>query len=294
MAALPSVAALLLIAANALRANASDTLFVEQRAVGSFQQATRLTVNPQGWVYVIDAERNAVFLLNDSDSAVAAVGGYGWTMTTFDRPTGLATDGLNVYVSDYNNHRIQRFDRFLNFVSSFSTRDTDFVAARFGYPRGVALSRLGDMFILDGENSRILKFVGSTQFERSFGGIDDQRGKVEEPIKILVGSNDHVYVLEQARLLEYDYFGNYVRTIGGGILSDARGFDVGEGRIVVAAKDTLYWFSDRGELLRLTPKATLLTSSPLGPLEDVALVRDRLYVLTAKKLFLFKVVPVGD
>jgi hypothetical protein len=289
MAALPSVAALLLIAANAL-----DTLFVEQRAVGSFQQATRLIVNPLGWVYVIDAERNAVFLLNDSDSAVAAVGGYGWTATTFDRPTGLATDGLNVYVSDYNNHRIQRFDRFLNSLSSFTTRDTNFVAARFGYPRGLALSRLGDMFILDGDNSRIVKFVGSGAFERSFGGIDDRRGKVEEPIKILVGSNDHVYVLEHARLLEYDYFGNYVRTIGGGILSEARGFDVWEGRIVVAAKDTLYWFSDRGELLRMTPRATLLTSSPLEPLEDVALVRDRLYVLTAKRLFLFNVVPVRD
>jgi DNA-binding beta-propeller fold protein YncE len=294
MAALSSIAALLLVAANALLANAPDTLFVEQRAVGSFQQATRLAVSPQGWIYVIDAERNAVFLLNDGESAVAAVGGYGWTATTFDRPTGLATDGLNVYVSDYNNHRIQRFDRFLNFVSSFTTRDTDFVAARFGYPRGVALSRLGDMFILDSDNSRIVKFVGSGAFERSFGGIDDQRGKVEQPIKILVGSNDHVYVLEQGRLLEFDYFGNYVQTIGLGILNDARGFDVGEGRIVVAAKDTLYWFSDRGQLLRLTPTGTLLTSSPLGSLEDVALVRDRLYLLTAKKLLWFNVVPVDD
>jgi DNA-binding beta-propeller fold protein YncE len=293
MAALSSIAALLFVATNILPANAPDTLFVEQRAVGSFQQATRLAVSPQGWIYVIDAERNAVFLLNDSDSAVAAVGGYGWTATTFDRPTGLATDGLNVYVSDYNNHRIQRFDRFLNFVSSFSTRDTDVVAARFGYPLGIALSRLGDMFVLDGDNSRVVKFVRSAVFERSFGGIDDQRGKVELPIKILVGSNDHVYVLEQRRLLEYDYFGNYMRTIGLGVLSDARGFDVGESRIVVAAKDTLYWFSDRGDLFRVTPTETLFASMPLSPLEDVALVRDRLYLLTAKRLFVLKIVPVG-
>jgi DNA-binding beta-propeller fold protein YncE len=293
MAALSSIAALLFVATNILPANAPDTLFVEQRAVGSFQQATRLAVSPQGWIYVIDAERNAVFLLNDSDSAVAAVGGYGWTATTFDRPTGLATDGLNVYVSDYNNHRIQRFDRFLNFVSSFSTHDTDVVAARFGYPLGIALSRLGDMFVLDGDNSRVVKFVRSAVFERSFGGIDDQRGKVELPIKILVGSNDHVYVLEQRRLLEYDYFGNYMRTIGLGVLSDARGFDVGESRIVVAAKDTLYWFSDRGDLFRVTPTETLFASMPLSPLEDVALVRDRLYLLTAKRLFVFKIVPVG-
>jgi DNA-binding beta-propeller fold protein YncE len=294
MAAISSIAALLLVVTNALLAHPPDTLFVEQRAVGSFQQASRLTVSPQGWIYVIDAERNAVFLLNERDSAVAAVGGYGWTATTFDRPTGIATDGLNVYVSDCNNHRIQRFDRFLNFVSSFSTRDTDAVTARFGYPLGVALSRLGDLFILDGDNSRVVKFVGSTVFERSFGGIDDQRGKLERPIKILVGSNDHVYVLEQGRVLEYDYFGNYVQTIGLGILSDAAGFDVGEGSIVVAAKDTLYWFSDRGQLLRLIPAATLLTSAPLGPLEDVALFRHRLYLLTSKRLFLFNVVPGNE
>lgn len=293
MAALSSIAALLFVATNILPANAPDTLFVEQRAVGSFQQATRLVVSPQGWIYVIDAERNAVFLLNDSDSAVAAVGGYGWTATTFDRPTGLTTDGLNVYVSDYNNHRIQRFDRFLNFVSSFSTRDTDVVAARFGYPLGVALSHLGDMFVLDGDNSRVMKFVRSAVFERSFGGIDDQRGKLEVPIKILVGSNGHVYVLEKQRLLEYDYFGNYMQTIGLGVLSGARGFDVGEDCIVVAAKDTLYWFSDHGELLRVTPAETFLASTPLGSLEDVALVRDHLYLLTTKRLFVFKIVPAG-
>ena len=294
MATLPSITTFLLCAASLVAAAPSDTLLVEQQSVGSFQRATRLAINPQGWVYVVDAERNLILLVKDDQVSAPSVGGYGWSSTTFDRPTGLATDGLNVYISDYGNHRLQRFDRNLNYISSFATRDTSFADARFGYPLGVALSRLGDVFVLDGENLRVTKYVENMRFERSFGDFDDQRSRLRQPEKILVGPNDHVYVLEPDRLLEFDYFGHFIRLIGERILENARGFCLVPSGVIVVNESTLFWFNDRGDLARAFSSGDLQTKSPFGAMEDVATAGDRLFVLTSHQLHSFRFPPAGN
>ncbi|MDP2884001.1 MAG: NHL repeat-containing protein [Ignavibacteria bacterium] len=288
MAAFPSIVALLLTAGTSLCEASPDTLLVEVQTLGTFQRASRLTTNPQGWVYVSDVERNLVVLFKGDETRSVSVGGYGWTSTTFDNPTGFATDGLNLYVSDYGNHRLQRFDSNLNFISSFATRDTSVVEARFGYPLGVALSRLGDLFVLDGDNLRVVKFVDNVRFERSFGDIDDRRSRLRQPQKILVGPDDHVYVLEPDRLLEFDYFGHYLRTIGDRNFKEALGFCLVPGGVVVVTHAALFWFNDRGDLARMIRSTDLQTRTPLGPMEDVASTADRLLILTSTRLHIFQ------
>ncbi|MCX6133680.1 MAG: NHL repeat-containing protein [Ignavibacteriales bacterium] len=290
MAAFPQIVALLLSVGAPGFETRTDTSLAEVQILGSFLQASRLVTTPQGWIYVTDSERNVVFRLKGDDAAVSSVGGYGWASTTFDKPTGLATDGLNLYVSDYGNHRIQRFDSNLNFISSFSTRDTSFSNARFGYPLGVALSRLGDLFVLDGDNLRVIKFAGNTRFERSFGDIDDQRSRLRQPEKILVGLNDQVYVLEPDRLLEFDYFGHYVRTIGVGTFNDACGFCLLGGGALVVTPAALFWFGGRGELVRTLRPTDLQMKTERGPFKDVAYAGDRLLVLTATQLHIIQLV----
>ena len=288
MAAFPSIIALLLGSGIAHIGVAPDTSITEVRTLGSFQQATRVTTSPQGWIYITDAGRNLVVRFKEDESANISVGGFGWTSTTFDNPTGLTTDGLNVYVSDYGNHRLQRFDSNLNFISSFATRDTSFVDARFGYPLGVALSRLGDLFVLDGDNLRVVKFAENVRYERSFGDIDDQRSRLRRPEKILVASNDHVFVLEPDRLLEFDYFGHYLRTIGEHNFTEACGFCFVRSGVIVATHAALYWFTERGELARTIRPPDLQTKNELGPFEDAAYAGDRLLILTSSRLHIFQ------
>ena len=288
MGAFPQIIALLLGSGIAQAGVSPDTSITEVQTLGSFQQASRVTTNPQGWIYVTDAGRNLVVRLKGDNPPHASVGGYGWTSTTFDKPTGLATDGLNLYVSDYGNHRLQRFDSNLNFISSFATRDTSFADARFGYPLGVALSRLGDLFVLDGDNLRVVKFSANVRYERSFGDIDDQRSRLREPEKILVGPNDHVFVLEPDRLLEFDYFGHYLRTIEGNGFTDARGFCLMHGGFIVVTRNALLWFNERGELVRTIHQGDLQTKTELGSFEDAAAAGDRLFILTTTRLHVFQ------
>lgn len=289
MAALSSIAVLLYAMAGSLAPSASDTLLTELRSTGAFQHAFRIAVDPQGGAYVADVDLHQVFHVPEDRSPAITIGGFGWEASTFDRPAGLATDGLNLFVADHGNHRIQRFDRSLNFISSFSTRDTSIPAVRIGYPLGVALSRSGELFVLDGENLRVVKFGSTMRFERSFGDIDDQRARFRRPLKILVGQNDHIYVLEPDRLLEFDMFGHYLRSFGGGAIAEAKSFALTRGGFLIVSGDRVQWFSERGEQTGAVQSQHLFTELPLGPLEDAAVVGDELYLLTTTRLHVFRV-----
>lgn len=288
MAALSSIAVLVVTVAGSLSPSASDTLLTELRSAGTFQHAFRLIVDPQGGVLVADVDLHQILRLAGDRTPATSVGGFGWEASTFDRPTGLASDGLNIFVADHGNHRIQRFDRSLNFVSSFSTRDTSVSAVRIGYPLGVALSRTGELFVLDGENLRVVAFGPTMRFERSFGDIDDQRARLRHPLKILVGQNDHIYVLEPDRLLEFDMFGHYLRTVGEGAITEAKSFALTPGGFLILSRDRLEWFSERGEQTGTWQSQHLITEFPLGPLEDAVIAGDELYLLTTTRLHVFR------
>ncbi|MCI0705919.1 MAG: NHL repeat-containing protein [Ignavibacteriae bacterium] len=269
---------------------AADTLLSEEYVFGSFREAHRVLLTAQGSIIVADAGEHSISLFTSPRQKPKTVGGYGWGATSFDMPTGIATDGITLYVSDYHNHRIQRFDRNLTYLSTFFTRDTNVVAARFGYPSGVALSRLGDLFVLDSENARVLKFNRSLLFERSFGGIETERGKLKNPSKMIVTTDDRVFVLDADRLLEFDYFGNYVRSIGDGVLRNARGFDANKGGIVVVSDSAIVWFQQDGRFVRSHSISEILASVLLAPLQDVAFSGDTLYLLTPRKVVVLKVI----
>src|SRR5437867_9667221 len=114
----------------------------------------RIDIDIYGNIYILSADRNTLKVLSKDRTLKREIGGSGWENDQFDRPTGVwARNGIDVFVADYGNHRIQRFDRNLNYVSTLYTRDNPNPEERFGYPTDVAVSRLGDLFICDTENS---------------------------------------------------------------------------------------------------------------------------------------------
>ena len=267
-----------------------DSLPVEEYSVGSFERATRLFAGTQGAIYVLDADQNKIFVFADITQPPKSIGGFGWSAGSFDKPTGIATDGINIYVSDYGNHRIQRFDRNLNYLSSFSTRDTSDTFSRFGYPLDVALSELGDLFILDGENLRVLKFNPQNFFERSFGDINAGKGKLQNPIKLVV-TTSRIFVGEQTRIVVFDYFGNYLSSIGDGIVSGLTGFAMSDNVLLLASPDTLWQFSQEGVFQKLIPRSHLVTGEHIERIQDVACSGRRLFILSPQRLHIFK---IGD
>jgi len=290
MGAKPALILLLCAWTVSVCAQSVDSIPVEEFSVGSFERATHIFARTQGAIYVLDADQNKIFVFTDITQPPKSIGGFGWSAGSFDKPTGIATDGINLYVSDYGNHRIQRFDRNLNYLSSFSTRDTSDVVSRFGYPLDVAMSELGDLFILDGENLRVLKFNPQQFFERSFGDINAGKGKLQNPIRLVV-TTSRIFVGEQTRIVVFDYFGNYLSSIGDGVVSGLIGFAMSDNVLFLASPDTVWQFSQEGVFQKLIPRSYLVTGEHIERIQDVAYSGQRLFILSPQRLHLFK---IGD
>jgi NHL repeat len=265
-------------------------VLVEKQFFGSFQDGSRLTVDERGYIYVTDEGAHSILVFDSPDHNPRTLGGYGWDETTFDHPSGVATDVLNIYVADFGNHRISRFDRQLTFLSSLSTRDTSYERARFGYPRGVAISRQGDLFVLDGENLRVAKFDSQSRFERSFGDTESPAGRLATPLDVLVSDDDHVLVLEPDRIIEYDYLGNFVSVIHSSELKDAKGFCSSRNGIFVVEPDRLLFFNLHHELEWFVAASDIVSSQRLTPLKDVALRNNSIILLTSSRAGIFQMV----
>ena len=138
--------------------SALSQTFIYQYSIGKFKNASAFTITAAGILYVADASSDEIYKLDTLGNNLKDVGGYGWDEGAFDHPVDVFANPLSVYVTDKNNHRIQRFDKDLNFISLLYTRENDNPAERFGYPLSAVTSNQGDLFILDSENKRILKF----------------------------------------------------------------------------------------------------------------------------------------
>ena len=254
---------------------------------GNFVQASSLSIDPQGNIYVADAGNNRILKFSSGGKFLAEVGGYGWGEQEFDRPYDVsATSGLNVFVADYGNHRIQRYDRSFNFISTLYTREDADASKRFGYPMAVALSRQGELFVSDGENNRILKITPFNTVERVFGGFDAGLGRLIRPGQIEIDLHDRVYVIDETRVVVFDNFGNYVRTIGSGVLQQPTGLSFNV-HLYVADGDSIHVFRESGALVESIDPADLIPlESGTVNIVDVGVYRSLLYVLTATEIVL--------
>ncbi len=236
-----------------------------------------IEVDVYGRIVVLDGSRNTLRLFNSEGQLEREVGGSGWGDNEFDSPRAVwARNGIDVFVADYGNHRIQRFDRNLNFVASFTTRGSEDEKVRFGYPAGVALSRQGDLFLSDGENVRLVCVGGFSIVKWTFGGFDAGKGRTLAPATVDVGPKDYVYVGDGTRVLIFDAFGGYVQTLGT--------FSPGV-RVVAEMRYTVTVHNDslnvHDEVNRWIGSITSVSmlSEPVKII-DIAFSGDRAYVLT--------------
>lgn len=141
-------------------------------------------IAPFGDGYAItDSGNNVVRYLNLSDGTVTTLAGSGsegakddtGTSATFDRPTGLVSDGEGgLYVADSDNHLIRYIDAS-GVVTTYAgstegMADGSLTAAKFCDPTGLAYAD-GVLYVADTGNHRICKIVDG-QVTTLVGGTD--------------------------------------------------------------------------------------------------------------------------
>ncbi len=266
---------------------AQDSLLGDGKQFGKFSNASKCSLDPMENIFVIDAATSELLKYSPERKFLSKTGGFGWSQQTFDHPHDMiAPNGLDVYVADYGNHRIQRFDRNLNFISSLSLRDNDDARQRFGYPMSIAMDRFGSLYIVDGENTRILKMNSDNKFERTFGGIEAGKGRLHYPSRIRVSASDRVYVQDEQSLVVFDIFGNYIMTLGNGLFKNIQTFAVDQSSVAVVDSCSLLLFNVKGSFVK---KISLPASAieHLCRAVDIDVQKKQLFILMQKEVIVY-------
>jgi len=256
---------------------------------GHFIDATALSIDQNGNIFVLDKGAHAFYKFSSRGDSLFAFGGKGWNTNQLDTPCDIwAKNGLDIFVADYNNHRIERFNRKLNYVGTLFTRDDESSLARFGFPTSVVMNARGDVFVADGENKRIIRFSNFEHAKQSLGGYDAGKGKLRAPVQMELDSLDRLYVLEKKRIVVFDTFGNFLSVIGEEQIQSATGFTVFGDDILVANDGVMLLFSLDGRFIGEKKFADFFTEVEAQQIVDIAAVKNRIYFLTSTAVYFFE------
>ena len=187
-------------------------------------------------------------------------GGPGTGPGQFDSVDDIAADSGGVlFLTDRNNHRVQRFGSdgtFLGQWGGFGTGDGE-----FNSPRGIAVGGNGLVYVADQDNSRIQVFQSNGEFVDKWDTFGNGPGEFLAPRAVAVDANGFVYVSEDwfslKRVQKFTADGVYVTQwgslgTGDGQFQAPRGLAAdNNGNIYVSdtLSDRVQKFSDTGAFL---------------------------------------------
>ena len=257
------------------------------------RQAKAISVDLSGSIYISDAGNNCILKFSREGQVLKMVGGFGWSKEQFYSPLDIhASSALDIFVADYNNERVQRFDQNLNYISSLYSDENWESALQFGYPKSIASSVHGDLFLIDGENIRILKINSFGTPEMSFGDFAEGKGRLLQPIQIEISPDDRIYVSDSQanKIIVYDYFGNYLSEIGSNFLKQPQGIFYSSLKLLLVAdqgNQRIVAFTPDGNLGLTWSKITDEIGSFQNPVDVVSFQR-HVFVLDNDRVLVFE------
>jgi len=150
------------------------------------------------------------------------------SLPSFNSPTGVAVDAAgNIFVADYGNNLIREITPG-GIVSTFAgsgfagRNDATGLLASFAQPTGIAIDKLGNLFVADAGNGRIREItsagvvttVAGTDSTGAINGADTS-ATFFDPLGVAVSGSGNVYVADAGN--------NLIRLISGGSVSTFAG-----------------------------------------------------------------------
>jgi hypothetical protein len=142
-------------------------------------------------LFIVEQGRNRILRLSSDGIRTDSVGSRGSGDYRFDRPSSVdATNGLQIFVADQNNARIQLFERRLSYISTIrAPGDRQGINPVFFSPALVTVNSFGDVFVYDAESGQILRYnrngrfdlaipLSVTEFEGRAGTLDTHEDRL--------------------------------------------------------------------------------------------------------------------
>lgn len=265
--------------------------------VASFEDAQRLASDGFGYLYVVDRGTGRLVRLSPDGGDPEYIGGSGSPLS--DAAGVDPTNGLLIFVSNRSAGNIMRFSRDL--LPRGVIGDTRFSDRRWRdvpveqrhdvnmQPTDLAVSREGDVFVIDRQQRTVLKFDALYHVERRIGEFGSGRGNLSDPILLtlsLDGNQLYVVDADGYHVFVYDLNGSFLRRI---VLPDDRE--------IVSIRETrrglVVLHADGASVLRDGEWNGWAVPGSIGPLTDALITDDALYLLTKRWLYR-TVIPVPD
>ncbi len=183
---------------------------------GQFNRPGGVSIDPSGNVWVVDESNHRVEEFSSTGSFMAAVG---WGVkdgkaeaevctTTcqagisgsgngqLNKPAYIVASDSNIYVTDYNNNRVERFSTAGAYVTQFGSAGSG--NGQFKGPAGITADASGNLFVVDDENNRVEEFTRFGTYVTSFGTKGTGNGQLNEPEGIAVASTGALHVVDSA------------------------------------------------------------------------------------------------
>jgi hypothetical protein len=159
------------------------------------QMPVNMTVDTNGWLYVVDMVRQQLVILNDQDNFVATVGEKGKT-----KPMDVAVTHDRIYLSDVASHCVHVLDKATRTNLFDIPRDADAtnVQRKLFQPINLTLDSLGRLYVSDFGAYRVQVYDTEGNYLRSIGEQGSNYGDFMRNKGVAVDRNNYVYVVDAA------------------------------------------------------------------------------------------------
>ena len=152
--------------------------------------------------------------LEDPPVFVSSWGTWGSGPGQFKYPQGIAVDAAgNIYVADYVNHRVQKFDSQGNFLLQMGPAVG---TGTLTHPAGVAVSAAGRVYVTDEEGNGVVAFTTDGVYVTAWSGTGPAPGAFSFPKGIATDATGNVYVVDSgnSRIQKFTADGQFIAAWG--------------------------------------------------------------------------------
>jgi len=224
-------------------------------------------------IYLTEKNNHELYELSGDGIIIKKTGGFGWDDNNFNYPADIAINaGLNIIVADKNNHRLLRFDRTINYITTFPDENRLF---DLQYPIAVEISRDGELFILQENSFEIVGIDSDRNNILSIGSNVSAAFRLTAPIDIHLNYEEELLVLEQnGRILSYDRYGTPLQIHLSSTPDEIP-------KKIIEFDNTIYILTIDNKILKLTDQQlTEISMLPEPMITDFYQINDQLYLLS--------------
>ncbi len=262
------------------------TLIVE-RSIGKFEDAISFSHSSTGEIYIIDAGSSSLISIDIMTGKIKSISGKGWGELEFNSPQDIcATSVLDIFVADLNNHRVQQYDRSLNYISTIPNENLRDEYLTF-QPISIAYSQEGLLLILDKDEKQVLKYELKSGKISRIVQFTAGKGSISSPRDITMIDKNKFAILDGKRVVIFDIYGNYIFSYNLSFDDDPNSISSDWKTIAVTSPTKIILNTKEGKYLSTINQTTII-GNKVNELRDVAIIGNLYFVLTSETILICK------